>query len=366
MPLRLLLRRRAGRDHDEVGGVAVGDERLGAVDDPAVAVLDGSGLQRRQVGATGGLGHPDRGEQLAARDAREPALALLLGGQLDEVRRHDVGVDPDTRRECRVDVGELLEQHRVEPVVPGAGTAVLLGDLQAEEALLARGQPEVPAERLVGEVLLEVRADLAVQELADGRAERLVVLVVDGAQHVRHRSFGCYSRVARCVTTASHRSAMDSPIVGTPKGLGSLIVTNRLTQEHALEIWPGKAYPLGATFDGTGTNFALFSEVADRVELCLFEVGRTRKDDRDPDRADRGRRLRLALLPALGAAGPALRLPGARTLGPEPRASAATPTSCCSTPTPRRPPARSTGTSRCSATTSATPTLATTTTRPRT
>ena len=40
-----------------------------------------------------------------------------------------------------------------------------------------------------------------------------------------------------------------------------------------MEIWPGKAYPLGATFDGTGTNFALFSEVADRVELCLFEVG---------------------------------------------------------------------------------------------
>ncbi|WP_246142489.1 glycogen debranching protein GlgX [Nocardioides rubriscoriae] len=35
-------------------------------------------------------------------------------------------------------------------------------------------------------------------------------------------------------------------------------------------VWPGQAYPLGATFDGTGTNFALFSEVADRVELCLF------------------------------------------------------------------------------------------------
>ncbi|HYJ76991.1 MAG TPA: alpha-amylase family glycosyl hydrolase, partial [Actinomycetes bacterium] len=38
-----------------------------------------------------------------------------------------------------------------------------------------------------------------------------------------------------------------------------------------MEIWPGTAYPLGATFDGAGTNFALFSEVADRVELCLFE-----------------------------------------------------------------------------------------------
>ena len=38
-------------------------------------------------------------------------------------------------------------------------------------------------------------------------------------------------------------------------------------------IWPGNSYPLGATFDGVGTNFALFSEVADRVELCLFDEG---------------------------------------------------------------------------------------------
>ncbi|MDN5703402.1 MAG: glycogen debranching enzyme, partial [Micrococcales bacterium] len=37
------------------------------------------------------------------------------------------------------------------------------------------------------------------------------------------------------------------------------------------EVWPGTAYPLGATFDGTGTNFALFSEVAEKVELCLFD-----------------------------------------------------------------------------------------------
>ena len=35
--------------------------------------------------------------------------------------------------------------------------------------------------------------------------------------------------------------------------------------------WPGTPYPLGATYDGTGTNFALFSEVATKVELCLFD-----------------------------------------------------------------------------------------------
>jgi isoamylase len=35
--------------------------------------------------------------------------------------------------------------------------------------------------------------------------------------------------------------------------------------------WPGVAHPLGATYDGVGTNFALFSESAERVELCLFD-----------------------------------------------------------------------------------------------
>ncbi|CAD5995917.1 glycogen debranching protein GlgX [Agreia sp. COWG] len=37
-----------------------------------------------------------------------------------------------------------------------------------------------------------------------------------------------------------------------------------------MESWPGSAYPLGATFDGSGTNFAIFSEAAERVVLCLF------------------------------------------------------------------------------------------------
>jgi glycogen operon protein len=39
-----------------------------------------------------------------------------------------------------------------------------------------------------------------------------------------------------------------------------------------MQAWPGSAYPLGATYDGSGTNFALFSEAAERVELCLFDA----------------------------------------------------------------------------------------------
>ncbi|WP_158019090.1 glycogen debranching protein GlgX [Mycobacterium basiliense] len=38
-------------------------------------------------------------------------------------------------------------------------------------------------------------------------------------------------------------------------------------------VWPGTAYPLGATYDGAGTNFSLFSEIAEKVELCLISEG---------------------------------------------------------------------------------------------
>ncbi|SCX21676.1 glycogen operon protein [Mycolicibacterium fluoranthenivorans] len=48
-----------------------------------------------------------------------------------------------------------------------------------------------------------------------------------------------------------------------------------MTHTDAVEIWPGKAYPLGASYDGYGTNFSIFSEVAERVELCLFDADGT-------------------------------------------------------------------------------------------
>jgi len=38
-----------------------------------------------------------------------------------------------------------------------------------------------------------------------------------------------------------------------------------------MRVWPGTAYPLGSVWDGSGTNFAIFSEVAELVELCLFD-----------------------------------------------------------------------------------------------
>jgi glycogen operon protein len=51
-----------------------------------------------------------------------------------------------------------------------------------------------------------------------------------------------------------------------------------------MRVWPGRPYPLGATWDGTGVNFALFSEHATGVELCLF---------READDAAEAARIRL-------------------------------------------------------------------------
>jgi isoamylase len=71
----------------------------------------------------------------------------------------------------------------------------------------------------------------------------------------------------------------------TPEG-------NQVTQS-----WPGQPFPLGATWDGAGTNFSLFSEHAERVELCLFG------DDGDETRVDVTQRRALnwhCYLPAVG------------------------------------------------------------------
>ena len=45
-----------------------------------------------------------------------------------------------------------------------------------------------------------------------------------------------------------------------------------------MRVWPGHCYPLGATWNGIGVNFALFSEHASKVELCLFDAADAHKE----------------------------------------------------------------------------------------
>ena len=53
-----------------------------------------------------------------------------------------------------------------------------------------------------------------------------------------------------------------------------------MTKASHARIWPGRPYPLGATWDGKGVNFAVFSGHAERIELCLFDATGTREIDR--------------------------------------------------------------------------------------
>jgi len=54
--------------------------------------------------------------------------------------------------------------------------------------------------------------------------------------------------------------------------------------KHTTAVWPGKPYPLGASWNGEGVNFALFSEHAEQVELCLFDIKGRREVERIPMR----------------------------------------------------------------------------------
>jgi isoamylase len=68
---------------------------------------------------------------------------------------------------------------------------------------------------------------------------------------------------------AEHRVAFGEPHHQHPRP-PEQIVPGFL--DRAVTAWPGKPYPLGATWDGEGVNFAIYSEVAWEVELCIFET----------------------------------------------------------------------------------------------
>ena len=134
----------AGLDErdDDVGGLAARDEGLRAVDDVAALDLLGGGLDAAQVAARAGLAHREGAEDLAGRHAREPLLLLLLRAHVHDVGDGEVVLDAEGAGE-RAGAGadHLFVDDRAEAVVlQHAGAAELLGNREADEARLARGE----------------------------------------------------------------------------------------------------------------------------------------------------------------------------------------------------------------------------------
>jgi glycogen operon protein len=68
------------------------------------------------------------------------------------------------------------------------------------------------------------------------------------------------------------RAAARALVAARPRGMSE--------QPPISAVWRGAPYPLGATWDGEGVNFALFSEHAEKVELCVFDASGRRERQR--------------------------------------------------------------------------------------
>jgi isoamylase len=69
-------------------------------------------------------------------------------------------------------------------------------------------------------------------------------------------------------------------------------------------IWPGRPYPLGATNDDEGTNFAVYAREADAIDLCLFDRDDPSREVRRVRLSEKSGHVWHAYLPGVGAGTP--------------------------------------------------------------
>src|SRR5204862_2933068 len=106
----------------------------------------------------------------------------------------------------------------------------------------------------------------------------------------RRPSCSCLSAIESGARSSTRRiPASPARAPGGSTAAGSSCVRRRLSFLRRrpvpnLRVWPGTPYPLGATWDGEGTNFAIFSEHATGVELCIFD---------SPDDAEEAHRIEV-------------------------------------------------------------------------
>lgn len=211
--LGALLRIGAGDDDHQVGVDTVGDERLGAVEDPVVTVAHRAGLDALQVAAGAGLGHRDGRDQLARTEAREPALLLLLVGEFEQVGSDDIVVQHEAQA-AEAELGGLLGHDGVVTEVVHATAAVFLRHRHAEKALRAGLLPHLTVDDLVLLPLLVEGGHLLFEELPVRLPEEVVLGLEKGAFHLRScvRRRSTYSRYAgERVVTLTQASAFCDP-----------------------------------------------------------------------------------------------------------------------------------------------------------
>ena len=180
-----------------------GDECLGAVDDPVVAVTHRRRAHTREVRPGSRFGHRDGGEQRPVGQAGEPALALFVVRVVQEVRQDHLELGAD-RRQRHQRPRRLLLQHDVVAVVGHAGAAVLLGNRHPEHPERTHPLEDV-ARHSPGLLPLWVGGhDLLLDEVAGQLPERLVVFGEQVSAHEFPRQATSSTSVALAVPPPSH------------------------------------------------------------------------------------------------------------------------------------------------------------------
>ena len=270
-------------NHDQVGNRALGDR------------LPAGGPAARRLRDASGTVHADALPGRGTRRAR--ALPVLLGPH----RRGDRGRDPRGRAAAS---SPRSPRSRASEVPDPQDPATF------ERSKLTRaGEPA--GLRDLHAALLRARGAAPAGRRRRGRPRRPSYpgCACDAGAYELLMNFAgrAGDRPDRRVARSSSRPRAAEPRRRRRAAPGPLRSAGPLT-----EVWPGRPFPLGATWDGEGTNFSLFSEHAERVELCLF-------DDEDTEtRVELCERTAFnwhVYLPGRRAR-PALRLPRARALRP--------------------------------------------------
>jgi len=167
----------AGGDDQDAGdrGPGVGDEGLRPVQHPVVAVPGCTRADGGDIGASVGLGEPKGGEGPACHEVGQPLGLLGVGPEGEDRVDAEAGAGRQRVGHRAVDAAQLLDGDAERREV-GAAATQLLGSGEAEQAQLSHGQHDVDREGVVAVPGLGVGRHLALGEVADNLAERLLLL----------------------------------------------------------------------------------------------------------------------------------------------------------------------------------------------
>src|SRR5712692_2972762 len=176
-------RLRPHQDDNQVGIDAVGDEHLAAVDDVGIALAAGNSLYVGDVRTTRWLGNAESDDFLALDRRDQPALPLRVAAHVIDRWRGDRDMGADARcHPTRPAPRQLFEEDGLVDQA-GVGAAVLLWILETQQVERGKTLEQLSRKLLRFLPLIDMRANLLVDEAADG-APKLLVL---GPKEVRPR-----------------------------------------------------------------------------------------------------------------------------------------------------------------------------------